>query len=136
MDVEAFERILPPMTEANRPYWDGLAAGELRLQVCTSDRTYRFPQSPVCPACLSPDFTWQPVSGRARLWSWIVMHQRYFEAFDGERPYPVAFVQLEEGPFMMSTVVGDPATLSVDADVTLTFKPVGTRRIPCFRIAS
>ena len=34
------------------------------------------------------------------------MHQRYFRAFEADLPYNVAFVQLEEGPFIMSTLVG------------------------------
>jgi uncharacterized OB-fold protein len=136
MNIEAFERILPAVTDANRPYWDGLASGELRLQVCPIDGVHRFPESPVCPTCLSPEFSWQSVSGRATLWSWIVMHQRYFDAFDDERPYPIAFVRLEEGPLMMSTVLGDPASLSVDAPLTLDFKKVGERNIPCFRVAA
>jgi uncharacterized OB-fold protein len=43
-------------------------------------------------------------SGRASLWSWIVMHRQYFPDFPP--PYIVALVELEEGPMLMSTVVG------------------------------
>jgi uncharacterized protein len=136
MDLDAFERLLPAVTDGNAPYWDGLAADELRLQFCTHDDTPRFPESPVCPVCLSPDSVWRPVSGDATLWSWVVMHQKYFEAFDDERPYPVAFVRLAEGPLMVSTVVGDRGALAVDAPLRLTFVTIGTHRVPAFRVVS
>ncbi|HEY0247208.1 MAG TPA: OB-fold domain-containing protein [Gryllotalpicola sp.] len=136
MNLDAFERLLPPVTDGNAPYWAGLAAGELRLQFCDHDGTPRFPESPVCPQCLSPDFTWRPASGAATLWSWVVMHQRYFDAFDDERPYPVAFVRLAEGPLMVSTILGDRSGLAVDAPLRLAFTAVGEHRLPAFRVAS
>lgn len=132
MDVTAFERLPPPVTDGNAPYWDGLAAGELRLQCCDHDNTFRFPESPVCPACLSANFTWRPASGQATLWSWILMHQQYFGAYADERPYVIAFVELAEGPLMISTVVADPATLVIDEPLQLDFKQVGKYRLPVF----
>ncbi|OLT12174.1 hypothetical protein BJF78_24910 [Pseudonocardia sp. CNS-139] len=135
MDIDAFERLLPEVTDVNRGYWDGLAARELRLQKCAHDGAVRFPASPVCPGCLSPDSAWTAMSGRATLWSWIVMHQRYFDAFADERPYLVAFVRLAEGPFMVSTVVADPAALRVDLPLELEFREIGDHLVPCFRPA-
>lgn len=135
MNNDAFERLLPAVTPANRPYWDGLAAGELRVQFCDDDGTARFPESPVCPRCLSPEFTWKAVSGRGRLWSWIRMHQNYFEAFADERPYVIAFVELAEGPFMMATVTDPVESLSVDAEVELGFEQRGPHPVAAFRLA-
>ncbi len=136
MKTEALARILPPVTEANSPYFEGLDVSELRLQRCTHDGTWRFPESPVCPKCLSEDFEWTAVSGRARLWSWIVMHQVYFEAFADEVPYLVAFVQLAEGPFLMSTVIGaDRSELSVDAELELDVISANGIARPAFRLA-
>jgi uncharacterized OB-fold protein len=135
MNIDAFEHLLPEVTDGNRAYWDGLEVRELRLQRCAHDDLFRFPASPVCPNCLSPEFAWTAVSGRATLWSWIVMHQEYFEAFADERPYPVAFVKLAEGPFMVSTVLADPATFRIDLPLELTFREIGDRAVPCFRPA-
>ncbi|MFC4241878.1 Zn-ribbon domain-containing OB-fold protein [Gryllotalpicola reticulitermitis] len=136
MDLDAFARLLPPVTEGNRAYWEGLDAGELRLQFCNHDGTARFPESPVCPQCLSPDFSWRPAKGEATLWSWVIMHQKYLDAFDELRPYPVAFVKLAEGPFMVSTVIGDVDKLTVDAPLELVFTEVGARSVPAFQVTS
>jgi uncharacterized OB-fold protein len=136
MNLEAYRELLPEITDANRPYWEGCLAGELRLQVCGQCGLHRFPDSPVCPRCLSEDFTWQKVSGRGRLWSWIIMHQRYFEAFDDEMPYVVVLVELDEGPWMMSALDGDPANLRIDLPVEVVFERVDDdRAVPKFRAA-
>lgn len=136
MNIDAFDRIVQPVTDFNQAYFDGLAEHELRLQRCTHDGEYRFPAGPVCQRCLSADSEWVAVSGQATLWSWLRMHQKYFEAYDDERPYLVALVKLAEGPFMMSTVVGaDPADLAIDQPLVLDFKAVGEHTLPVFRVA-
>jgi uncharacterized OB-fold protein len=38
--------------------------------------------------------------------SWVVFHQSYFRGFDGELPYNVAEVELEEGPRLLTNLVG------------------------------
>ena len=135
MNLEEYARLLPAVTEENKPYWDGAEAGELRLQSCSKCGTFRFPDSPVCPNCLSAGFDWKALSGRGTLWSWIVMHQRYFEAFADEVPYPVAFIKLEEGPFLMSTVIDDVGDLVIDHPVEVLFDRLGERSVPRFRLS-
>jgi uncharacterized protein len=115
---------LPRMVASEAPFWEGCAAGELRLQKCTECGHWRFPPSSVCPACLSEVYTWEATSGRGRVWSWIVMHQKYFAAFEDDLPYNVALVELDEGPRLMSTVVPyDPSAMSCDAAVEVRFEP-------------
>ncbi|GAA5162655.1 OB-fold domain-containing protein [Pseudonocardia eucalypti] len=123
MDVEAYGALLPEITESNRPFWDGCARGELRLQVCDACGSHRFPDGPVCPRCLSGAFTWKATSGTGRLWSWTTIHQRYLAAFADETPYLVAFVQLDEGPFVVSGLVGEPGELRLDQPVRAVFEP-------------
>lgn len=137
MDNEALVKIMPPVTEANRPYWDGTLAGELRLQTCTDCGTARYPEAPACPSCLGPDATWTAAGGGATLWSWIVMHQNYIPAFADELPYLVAFVQLDEGPFLYSTIVDPPAELTCDLRLEVVFDRVSDERaIPKFRVVA
>jgi uncharacterized OB-fold protein len=134
VDLTAYESLLPPVTGANRPYWDGCAVGELRLQRCLDCQEFRFPESPICASCLSSRSIWQAVSGRAKLWSWIRMHQNYFPAFRDELPYLVIFVQLEEGPYMISTLLGAQDALRPGLPLEVAFDRVTPDRfIPKFR---
>ncbi|GAA4239823.1 OB-fold domain-containing protein [Actinomadura meridiana] len=121
--AERYERLLPEITPENKPYWDGLAQNELRLQCCDECGEYRFPESEVCPRCLSASFSWRAVSGKGRLWSWIRMHQRYLSAFDEVSPYLVAYVKLDEGPPVISTLVDEPDELAFDVPVRAVFQP-------------
>lgn len=131
MNAELYAALLPPVTSVNQPFWDGCAAGELRLQTCDQCGRQRYPDSPVCPRCLSPLFHWQAVSGEGRLWSWLRMHQRYFPAFADEVPYLVAYVKLAEGPFMVSALAEEPEKLAIDLPVRAVFVPAPGGRVIC-----
>ncbi|MDF5754326.1 OB-fold domain-containing protein [Spongiactinospora sp. TRM90649] len=130
MNVAAYARLLPDITADNQPFWDGCAAGELRLQTCGECGTHRFPEAPVCPRCLSRACVWQAVSGTGTLWSWITMHQKYFPAFADEVPYRVAYIKLTEGPFMVGALVGsqDGPEPEPDQPVRAVFGPDATGR--------
>ena len=130
-----YSKPLPRITRLNRPLFEGTKQGELRLQRCVPCGHHWFPPSSHCPRCLSPEYEWAAVSGRGRLWSWIVMHQRYFPSFEADLPYVVAFVQLDEGPFLMSTVVDIPDEgLRCDLPVHVVFEDATDEiAIPKFR---
>jgi uncharacterized OB-fold protein len=93
---------LPAITADNRGFWEAATRGVLALPHCKPCGRTWYPPTSRCPNCLSPDVEYRPVSGRGTLWSWVVMHREYFKDFPP--PYVVAFVQLEEGPMVMSTV--------------------------------
>ncbi|MFI0485360.1 Zn-ribbon domain-containing OB-fold protein [Actinomadura sp. 9N215] len=133
MDVAAYAKLLPDITPRNKPFWDGCAAGEFRLQQCTGCGRYRFPDAPVCPKCLSSSASWEPVSGTGTIWSWCTMHQKYFAAFADEVPYRLVYVRLTEGPLVISEMADDTAELRLDQPVHAVFRasPEG-RVIPQF----
>jgi hypothetical protein len=99
---------LPTITDENRPFWDGCAAGELRMQQCTSCGHIRFPIQPLCPRCLGTEFTWRALSGRGEVFARVVYHRAFHPAYAQDVPYNVVLVQLAEGPRMYSNVVGTP----------------------------
>ena len=134
--VTAYAKPLPVIDRVSRPYWEFNRRHEFRLQKCSSCGTVRFPPRERCPNCLNPEATWEPMSGRGRVWSWVVMHQRYFAGFKDELPYVVLWVQLDEGPMMMSNLVdSDPARLRCDAAVEVTFVDVTEEiTLPQFRL--
>jgi uncharacterized OB-fold protein len=97
---------IPEADEASAPFFEGTLAGQLLLMRCTACGTVRMPSRMHCDACLDTGVEWVAASGRATLRSFGVMHQRYHPAFADDLPYNIALVELEEGPRMVSNVVG------------------------------
>ncbi|HEY3872092.1 MAG TPA: OB-fold domain-containing protein [Actinocrinis sp.] len=115
-------RPLPTVTDENREFWDGCAAGELRMQRCSSCSHVRYPIQPLCPTCLSHDFAWQALSGRGEVFAIAVYHRAFHPAFAADVPYNVALIQLAEGARMFSNVLGEGVRVG-DA-VTVVFDEV------------
>jgi uncharacterized OB-fold protein len=106
--MAGYDKPLPTLTDANRPFWDACREGVLKLQKCGGCGHLRYPIAHCCPQCLSTEFAWTPVSGRGTVFSYVVFHNAYHPGFKPDLPYNVALVQLEEGPRMYSNVVGVP----------------------------
>lgn len=97
---------LPLRTADNAPFIDGLRERKIRLQRCTGCAKLRYPAVRQCPACLAEPHSWVEVSGRGRVYSFIIVHQVYQAAFEADVPYNVAVVELDEGPRMITNLVG------------------------------
>ena len=125
---------LPIRTELTVPYWDSLERGVLSFQCCRHCGHAWLPARTECPSCLEPDWQWQPASGRAKVVSWVVFHMAYHKAFESRLPYNVAIIELEEGPRLISNVVGlaDPNGLHIDQRVTLRIEQEGEFSVPRF----
>jgi uncharacterized protein len=134
---EGYDGPLPTMRPVDRPYWKAGTAGELRLQRCSDCGKWRFPPADLCPNCLSERYAWEQASGTGTLWAWVVIHREYFSSFRGKIPYNVAFIQLDEGPYLMSSIVGtEPADLAVGDRVEVLFERADADiAIPRFRTA-
>ena len=127
--------IRPTISDVNRPFWDGCRRGELLLQRCNHCARLRYPASQVCPDCLGCDAQWQPMSGRGKVFSFVVFHRAYHPAWEDKVPYNVALIELDEGPIMLSNVVGvDNAKLAVGSSVAVAFEAVDDDlTIPVFK---
>ena len=127
-------KAVPVPTPETQPYWDGAAAGELRIQRCTDcGKPFFYPRSS-CPFCGSAAVEWFTATGRATLYSYTITH-RAAPGFEEDTPYAIAVVQLEEGPRMMANIVGVPNTpdnLVLDMDLQVTFEKRGDMSLPQF----
>lgn len=118
-------------------YRAGADRGELLIQRCLSCDLKRFPPSPFCSACFSEEFAWEPASGEGRVWSWIRMHRVYFKEFADRVPYNVALIELAEGPFIMSSIIGEAGqgAIAIDSPVKLAFeRDAQGRNLPVFEL--
>ena len=115
-------RPLPVPTPETRHFWEGTQVGELRLQCCDDCRHIYFPPRPFCPKCASRKVTVVTSSGKAKLYSYVI-HHRPAPGFTP--PYAIAVVELDEGPRIMSNIVGCPQTpdaLVLDMLLQVTFE--------------
>jgi len=132
-------RTLPVITPANQPYWTALRNHELRLQRCTDCDTLRFPVAPACRTCLSTAASWEKMSGRGTLRSWIVVESAAGSpGRAGDVPYVIGVVELREGPRMTADIVRiDPGGLVYGQPVEIGFDDVTAEvTFPTFRPAS
>lgn len=102
---DEYQKPLPFVSEVNRPYWDAARRHELVLQRCQECGHYRYPPGDTCPRCLSDRLAWVKVSGRGSIYTWVVFHQVYHQAFANDAPYAVVVVQLEEGARLVTNLV-------------------------------
>ncbi|MFE3400064.1 Zn-ribbon domain-containing OB-fold protein [Streptomyces anulatus] len=130
--------LLPVPDEDGAPFWEYAARGELRVQACASPACGepRFPPRPCCPHCGSFASHWREMSGRGRLWSYVVPHPPLLPAYAEQAPYNAVLVELAEAPHirLAGNVVAspdaplnsvDPARLRIGAPVRAAFCPVG-----------
>ena len=107
------------------PYWQGAKQHKLLIPHCKSCDHYWFPPSQRCPNCLSPDFAWVESSGRGKVYSFVVFHRVFHPAFETEVPYVVALIELEEGPRLLSNIIGiPPEDVRCEMKVKVTFDDV------------
>lgn len=115
----------PANPELTKPYWDGAKRHELMMQRCKqASHTFFYPRE-VCPVCLSSDLEWTKMSGKGRLYSFTVIHQPANRGFLEDVPYTFAMIQLDEGPKMVSNLVGiKPEDAEIDMRVEAVFDDV------------
>lgn len=134
VDKDLLLASMEPITSVDRGFWEGTRIGELRLHASPTGALY-FPQVSADADTLATDFHWQKVSGRGRLWSWIVMHQKYLKAYAQAVPYVVGRIELEEGPMIISRLVGRTDDLACDMAVEVAFEKLDEERtLPVFQV--
>jgi uncharacterized OB-fold protein len=119
----------------SRPYWEGLAQGELRIQRCKNCAKAVFYPRAMCPHCHADELEWMVASGKGTIYTYTVTHQA-FGPFAEDVPFVVALVELEEGARMMSRIIDAPRErVRIGAPVMVTFRGTGEElTLPYFRL--
>lgn len=121
-----------PLTD---PFWQHAARHVLAVQCCDACGDRHFPPSPICPNCNADRQSWQAVSGRGTLESWVTFHRAYWPGFAGDVPYDSCLVRLAEGPLLVSNLVGGTEGAVLGAAVEVVFEQApGTATLPKWRI--
>lgn len=113
--------------EPIREFWAGAARDELRIPRCDScSRLCWYPRDR-CRACEGESFTWETMSGRGTLFSWVVVTHAFLPQFADLTPFAPALVALEDDPSVrLATrmVDCDLDALEFEIPVQVTFRPI------------
>ena len=98
---------------------EGLASRRLELPRCTDCGTLVWYPRARCPHCMSESLAWEELSGTGTVHSYTVNHRGQGE-YAGHDPFVIAYVELAEGPRVLSHVdMADPGSLRVGTPVRL-----------------
>ena len=112
----------PEIDWETRAYWEGAGRGELVLQRCGSCQGVQHRPRGFCVSCLSDDIEHFVASGRGEVYTYSVVRQNQMPRFRDAVPYVVAYVQLEEGPQLLTNIVDcDPDVVSIGMPVRVDF---------------
>ncbi|MCC6848038.1 MAG: Zn-ribbon domain-containing OB-fold protein [Deltaproteobacteria bacterium] len=123
---------LAPRPDAlTRPFWEACRHGRLEASSCADCGHLFLPPGPCCPRCWSPRLTVRALSGNGRVWSFVIYRRTYHPAIPA--PYVVALVELDEGPRLISNVVGcAPEEVAIDMPVRVRFEEALGITLPRF----
>lgn len=113
--------VRPMMNRDSQFFWDGTAAGELRIPKCNACGALRFPPGPACQSCDAYDRGWAVAAGTGTVFSYVV--HRHPPVPGKELPIVIALIDLDEGIRMVGEVV-DVDDLEIGARLRVDFKRV------------
>jgi uncharacterized OB-fold protein len=121
--VDRTQLVRPQMNRDTQFFWDGTAAGELRIQKCNACGALRHPPGPMCPDCHAADRGYVVASGRGTVFSFLVHHAPQLPG--KELPATLALIELEEGLRMVGEVLAPPeGGLSIGDRVQVVFEKI------------
>lgn len=96
------------VTPESRPFWEGLRNRRLMLPNCAQCGPFFYPRV-FCPRCHRRVSEWTESKGRGRLHAFQIAYQQFNPEFRISPPYVLALVRLDEGPRILTGLVGiDP----------------------------
>ncbi|MCU1463742.1 MAG: Zn-ribbon OB-fold protein [Acidimicrobiales bacterium] len=128
--------VVPDVTADVLPFWDGAATDRLVIPRCRDCATFVWYPRAMCPECHSVDVAWVEVSGGGTIYSFTISH-RAAGAWADHVPYVIAYVELDEGPRVLTNIVGaDLDALRIGDPVTPVFHAAGATKVLRFTPAS
>ena len=128
----------PGIDWESRAFWEGCRRHELILQRCAACAVVQHRPRAVCASCLSGDLEHFRASGRGTIHTFTVTRQNHARGFREALPYILAYVELEEGPRMLTNIVGcssEEVRIGMHVEVDFVDLDDGELSIPRFKAA-
>jgi len=132
----ALVKPLPIPDGDSEVFWKALKTNKLLLQNCIDCGHIQYYQQAICRLCQSKNLEHLQASGRGTIHSYSVVYRAPSAAFKEDVPYAVLLVDLEEGPRMISKLVGNMID-QLDFDKAVRLKVVQVSDdvyLPCFEL--
>ena len=129
-------RPLPSTTDPDTAeFWRRTQDQVLAFQQCEDCQNVVFYPRRHCSSCGSRNLVWREASGRGHIYTFSVVRQSYHPFFRTQVPYAVAWIDLDEGPRLLSNVIGieDPGALEVGQRVQVDWEQHDALSIPLFK---
>ena len=129
----AGEVLRPAVSPDTAFFWDGTAAGELRIQRCGGCGALRHPPGPMCPACGAARPGYVVAAGTGEVYSYVVQHHPPVPG--KQMPLMVALVALPEGVRIVGELLGvSPDRARIGLPVRVEFVRIDdTLTLPAWR---
>lgn len=112
----------PSASWETRGYWEGAGRGEIVLQRCPDCDVVQHKPRGICVSCLGSKIEHFVASGRGTVHTFTVTNQNQARGFADACPYVMAYVDLEEGPRVLTNIVGcEPDEVSIGMSVVVDF---------------
>ena len=116
----------PRVNEDSAAFWAATAEGRLTLQRCDDCGTVIWWPRSLCPACSSFELSSFDATGNGTVYSYTVVHKSQGRSWNEATPYVLAYVELDEGPRLMTNIVDcDPTSVAVDSPVRVVWHDTG-----------
>ncbi len=90
-------------------FWAGTVDGTLLVQECSVCGQRQLYGRSLCTNCHAAALTWVPTNGMGTIYSRTIIRQNPSRSFRPMIPFVVALIDLDDGPRLMSNVIGTPA---------------------------
>jgi len=126
-----------PIPDAeSEPFWSGTLDGKLLVQECSMCGQRQLYGRSLCTNCHSAALNWVETSGKGTIYSRTIIRQNPSRSFKHMIPFVVALIDLDDGPRLMSNVIGTLAEeVQIGDRVRVTFEKVSdAAALPLFEL--
>lgn len=125
-----------PVDHDSRWWWDAIAEERLLVPECEACGRCFFPPQPTCTYCGSDSWRAREASGKASVYTWVVVHLPLHPAFKNDAPYAIVAAELEEGVRILGRLNGDLDQIETGAPLAPYFYEAGGRTLVGFELAA
>lgn len=117
----------PTPDPSTQHFWEAAKQGRLMIGRNSKTGKTHYPPRPICPFDDEGEVEYVAAKGTGTIYSFSIMRAKV--------PYAIAYVELDEGPRMMTNIIGaDFASIRIGQKVKLQFQPTadGGAPVPMF----